>query len=55
MPRAAYDSVVIETMFDYHYFLDKVADYLFRTFDQVGQHKSAVTSRSTPQRKAGVT
>ena len=35
LPRASYDSVVIETMFDYHYFLDKVADYLFRTFDAV--------------------
>jgi len=40
LPRASYDSVVIETMFDYHYFLDKVADYLFRTFDAVQAQQS---------------
>jgi hypothetical protein len=27
-------------MFDYHYFLDKVADYLFRTFDAVQAQQS---------------
>ena len=30
----SYDSVMIETIFDYKYFLDKVADYLFKVFEQ---------------------
>eukprot|EP00347_Sterkiella_histriomuscorum_P019003 403343339 len=33
-PRMSYDSVMIETLFDYKYFLDKVVDYMFRAFDQ---------------------
>ncbi|CDW77013.1 UNKNOWN [Stylonychia lemnae] len=32
-PRMSYDSVMIETLFDYKYFLDKVADFLFKNFD----------------------
>jgi hypothetical protein len=53
MPRASYDSVVIETMFDYHYFLDKVADYLFRSFDnqtqsQHASHQGWKSAKGTP-------
>lgn len=33
-PRASYNSVMIETIFDYKYFLDKVSDYIFRVIDQ---------------------
>lgn len=32
-PRMSYDSVMIETMFDYKYFLDKVIDFTFKMFD----------------------
>ena len=34
LPRPSYDHQSIEQMFDYHYFLDKLADYIFKMFDK---------------------
>jgi hypothetical protein len=34
MPRPSYDQLSIDQMFDYHYFLDKLADYIFKMFDK---------------------
>jgi hypothetical protein len=34
LPRPSYDQLSIEQMFDYHYFLDKLADYIFKMFDK---------------------
>ena len=34
LPRPSYDQQSIEQMFDYHYFLDKLADYIFKMFDK---------------------
>lgn len=41
---------MIETMFDYHYFLDKVAEYIIKSFDQPNlnttMQESNIQSRS---------
>ncbi len=33
-PRPSYDQMSIDQMFDYQYFLDKLADYIFKMFDK---------------------
>jgi hypothetical protein len=37
-PRCSYSSVMIETIFDFKFYLDKISEFILTTFDQ--EHSS---------------
>jgi hypothetical protein len=41
-PRCSYSSVMIETIFDYKFYVDKISEFMIETFDkeQVRDSKS---------------
>ena len=33
-PRCSYNSVMVETMFDYKFFIDKISEFMMNTFEK---------------------
>jgi len=38
-PRCSYKSVMVETMFDYKFYIDKISEFVLATFDNEAKYK----------------
>ena len=41
-PRCSYNSVMVETMFDYKFYIDKISEFMMNTFDMDDTNASVI-------------
>lgn len=41
-PRCSYNSVMVETMFDYKFYIDKIAEFMMNVFEKEEQQEATI-------------